>query len=138
MAQLAAIGNAEGLFRAALKLANGMGVAKDFDTSLRYMKAAAGLGHAKAVSQVLGMDVRDSAPSSLTRSGRSLTPAPRCVPGNRPPTIFCSPRRHADATRPRARHKHKRRQYRDSRSAARNAVKACSYTARRMCAPSAA
>jgi TPR repeat protein len=52
MAQLAATGHAEGLFRASLKMANGMGVAKDFDTSLKYMQAAASLGHAKAVRKL--------------------------------------------------------------------------------------
>lgn len=49
MAQLAATGDAEGLFRAALKVANGMGVAKDFESSIKYMRAAASLGHTRAV-----------------------------------------------------------------------------------------
>jgi len=52
MAELAATGHPDGLFRAALKLANGMGVAKDFDTSITYMRTAAALGHEKAVSIV--------------------------------------------------------------------------------------
>ena len=49
IADLAAKGNAEGLYRAAIKLASGTGVDKDFDTSLSYMEAASALGHEQAV-----------------------------------------------------------------------------------------